>query len=554
MERQPLIIIVSLLVVVAILAGLTAVYAIPAIIAPQRTISVKLWYTPSHYGSTERDVATILASNLNEVPGLEVSLDSTDWATYIEQFVAGRMGMFLLGWYPDFIDPDNYLEPFLGTEGAKSLGSEYDSELMNEAILRQRGLDQYSDERDDLLLTIQEALANEAVYIPLYQATQHVVYEDDVTGIVLNPAQRFFYWNISKPGTTTLFTGTTDEIHTLDPADAYDYFSINLIEQVFDTLLTYDDKGDLIPLLAAQIPTLENGGISADGLTYTYDLKPNLVFSNGDGLDADDVAYSILRNRDIEVGGSRGDPSFLLDIIDTVEALDSDTVEITLKNPFSAFNAFMALWNTAPLHPDSFPMDSWTGEVPADMSDLVGAGPYVISEWVADQRVTLVRNDNYGDWASDRAAQMDTVTIRLLADATALRAQIETGDISVAYRTLNPEDITDLQDEAGLVVDLKGGLFIRYIVFNVQTPPFDNVNVRRAIAAAVDRQEIISTVLAGQAEPLYSMVPAGMFGHEEVFKDAYGVRDLDLAGDYLEEYFGSQGLTIFLRELAARPE
>ncbi len=555
MERQPLVIIAVLVVVVAILAALTVVYAIPAFTAPpQRMISAKLWYTPSHYGSTERDVATVLASSLNEVPGLEISLDSLDWATYIERFVAGRMGMFLLGWYPDFIDPDNYLEPFLGSEGAKSLGSEYNSTLMNEAILRQRALDQYSDERDALLHTIQEELANQAAYIPLYQATQHVVYEDDVTGIVLNPAQRFFYWNISKPGTTTLFTGTTDEIHTLDPADAYDYFSINLIEQVFDTLLTYDDKGNLIPLLAQQIPTLENGGISSDGLTYTYDLKPNLVFSNGDELDANDVAYSILRNRDIRVGGERGDPSFLLDIIDTVVATDSDTVVVTLNNPFSAFNAFMALWNTAPLHPDSFPTDSWVGEVPADMGDLIGAGPYVISEWIADERVTLVRNDNYGDWATARAAQMDTVTIRLLADATALRAQVQAGDISVAYRTLNPEDITDLQDEPGLVVDIKGGLFIRYIVFNVQTPPFDDVNVRRAIAAAIDRQEIIDTVLAGQAEPLYSMVPAGMFGYEEVFKDEYGVRDLDMAEDYLNEFFETQGLTILLRELAARPE
>ncbi len=495
-----------------------------------------------------------MASNLNEVTGLDVTLDSADWATYIEQFVAGRMGMFLLGWYPDFIDPDNYIEPFLGSEGAKSLGSEFNSTLMNDAILRQRGLDQYSDERAAVLLDIQEELASEAVYVPLYQASQHVVYEDDVTGIILNPAQRFFYWNISKPGETTLFTGTTDEIHTLDPADAYDYFSINLIEQVFDTLLTYNDKGELIPLLAEDIPTLENEGISPDGLTYTYELKSNLKFSNGDDLTADDVAYSILRNRDIRVGGERGDPSFLLDIIDDVEALDSDTVQVTLNNPFSAFNAFMALWNSAPLHPDSFPTDEWVGEVPADMADLIGAGPYTIDEWVADERVTLVSNDNYGDWAPERAAKMDTVTIRLLADATALRAQIEAGTISVAYRTLNPEDITDLQDEAGLVVDLKGGLFIRYIVFNVQIPPFDNINVRRAIAAAVDRQEIIETVLANQAEPLYSMVPAGMFGHEEVFRDAYGVRDVDMADDYMEEFFESQGLTIFVRELAARPE
>ncbi len=60
--------------------------------------------------------------------------------------------------------------------------------------------------------------------------------------------------------------------------------------------------------------------------------------------------------------------------------------------------------------------------------------------------------------------------------------------------------------------------------------------------------------MLGQAEPLYSMVPIGMFSHREVFKDAYGDHDLALAEDYLDEYFASRGLTIFLRNLAARPE
>ncbi len=191
------------------------------------------------------------------------------------------------------------------------------------------------------------------------------------------------------------------------------------------------------------------------------------------------------------------------------------------------------------------------------MPNLIGAGPYKISEWVTDERVTFERNDNYGDWATWRAAKMDTVTIKLLADASALRAQIETGSaaggISVAYRTLDPADINDLKTAAGLTVELKGGPFIRYIVFNVQTPPFDNVNVRRTIAAAIDRQEIVDTVLLGQAEPLYSMVPLGMFSHRDVFKDAYGVRDLDLAAESLEEFFASQGLTLFFQGLVARP-
>lgn len=550
-----MIIIVALIVVVIVLGALTAVFAIPALLPPSRTVTVKLWYTPAHYGETERDVATVLQSALNEVPGLQVTLDSADWATFVNQFAAGRMGMFLLGWYPDFWDPDNYLEPFLGSEGAKSLGSEYDSELMNDAILRARQLDQYGADREAVLTDIQKELAKQAVYIPLYQGTQHVAYQTGVTGIVLDPLQRFKYWNISRAGVTELFTGTTDEIVTLDPADAYDYFSISLIEQVFDTLLTYDDNGDLVPLLAKEIPTPENGGISPDGLTYTYELKSGLKFSNGDTLTADDVAYSILRSRDIEVGipPRRGDPSFLLDVIDTVQAVDDDTLTVTLKFRFSAFNAMMALWNTAPVHRDFFPMNAWTGDVPADMQNLIAAGPYKVSAWAVDERVTLVANENYGDWATWRKPKTSTVTIRLLATASALRASLEAGEISVAYRTLNPEDIVDLQGKAGLTVDIKGGPFIRYIVFNVQTPPFDNVNLRRAIAAAIDRQQIIDTVLAGQAEPLYSMVPIGMFSHTDIFKDVYGDKNMQLAEDYLEEYFASRGLTIFVRELAARP-
>ncbi|MFQ5907875.1 MAG: ABC transporter substrate-binding protein [Thermoplasmata archaeon] len=537
MERNAWIIIAALAAVSIILAGLLAaslvglIGGVPEKI-PKR-LSLNLWWPIAHYGDTEPDIAAILESSLEATGRIDVTLQSAEWATYVDQFSNSQMGMFLLGWYPDFFDADNYIQPFLSTGGAASLGSDYSDPLMDLAILNSRT--SFGDQRNAVFAEIQQKLAEDAIYIPLFQGNQHVVYQDDVTGVVLEPVRSFRYDQIQKPGEATLRVGTTDRVVTLDTADAYDYFSVELSDHIFEKLLDYEPgTANLIPSLAMEVPSTANGLISADGMTYTFNIRPGVTFHDATALDAAAVAFSLNRARTLG-----GDPGFLLDIISDVQATGPMEVTVTLNNPFTAFNALMAFSVAAIVSPTAYPSDDFRSGLDANVP--IGTGPYMLESgnYQADQRATLTRNPNY--WGTP--AKHATVQVNLISDATALKTQIETGQIHVAFRTLNPADLLDLQTRAsslGLTVEIGTSPFIRYIVFNVLTPPFDNVWVRRAIAAAVDRGEIVAQVFEDLAFPLYSMIADIFDESTAAFLAEYGpTPDIAQANGYLDNYFDS---------------
>src|SRR5256885_17253072 len=156
-----------------------------------------------------------------------------------------------------------------------------------------------------------------------------------------------------------------------------------------------------------------------------------------------------------------------------------------------------------------------------------------------------------GDWSSDVCSSdlsvpiIGTVNIKSESTATQLKNDIVAGAIDMAYRTLNPQDITSLQIQAsslGLKVDFGASPQFRDLVFNVKTAPFNNVLLRRAIAYAVDRSLIINSVFNSQVGPLWTMIPTVMNYSIPVFQLIYGsVPNLTQAGNLLSQY----GLSIF---------
>ena len=257
------------------------------------------------------------------------------------------------------------------------------------------------------------------------------------------------------------------------------------------------------------------------GKEYIVKLRPGLYFADGTPVTAHDVVRSIDRVARIE-----GDPAwFVLDILDDWKAVDDNTVKFTLKEPFAFFPAIMAVPPYFPVHPAYKP-----DEIDSDQT-AGGVGPYKITKWTRDVELTLEANP-YWFAGMPRTNQ---VIIRFYKDATAMRMALEAGEIDIAWRTLRPTDIEDLKKKAGIrVLEAPGGA-IRYIVFNMHIPPFDDVRVRRALAAALDRRAICDKVYLGTYEPLYSMIPMGMWSHKDSFKEKYGERNLDLAKKLLEE-------------------
>lgn len=296
--------------------------------------------------------------------------------------------------------------------------------------------------------------------------------------------------------------GVTDKVTDLDPSNAYDFFTWEILSNVMEGLVKYKPGTDeLIPGIA------ESWTVSDDGTVWTFKLKKNVSFCDGRSLKAEDVVRSIERVMSIN-----GDPAWLVtDFVANVTALDDYTVRFELATPASYFLAVAATPPYFPVHP------SYPNEIVSDAT-WGGAGPYCIAEFKRDEYIVLKENQYYhGDKPKTKE-----IVVKFYRDATSLRLALENGEVDIAWRTLRPQDYIDLQKNPNLVVKSIPGTFIRYIIVNVKMSPVDNVLVRKAIAAAINRTEIASTVFYDTMSPLYSLVPVGMWGHVDAFKNAYG--------------------------------
>ena len=155
------------------------------------------WWTPDHYGPTEGDVASVIKQALEETGVIEVNLQSAEWATYTDYFGPGTMPVFLLGWYPDYLDPDNYTSSFAECDASEDIGIFYCSEEMDDLLLSAR----YStdmNEREQLYEELQELWTTEVPTIPFTQGLLLVVTKPEVSGVTLDPTLFLHYFTLSK--------------------------------------------------------------------------------------------------------------------------------------------------------------------------------------------------------------------------------------------------------------------------------------------------------------------------------------------------------------------
>ena len=194
------------------------------------------------------------------------------------------------------------------------------------------------------------------------------------------------------------------------------------------------------------------------------------------------------------------------------------------------FPSLLATVPYYPLNPNIYPADKIvTNPEELKGGKLVGLGAYKVASFKRDQEVVLEVNPNY--WGAK--PKNDRVVIRYFADATTMRLALEKGELDFAFKSFNPSDIDDLE-KSKKIQTIKGqGPYIRYLCFQCKTPPFDNKIVRRGIAAAINRPDIIKKVYLGQNEPLYSMVPMGMWTHTNNFQYDVGDANMGLSKNSL---------------------
>ncbi len=154
-----------------------------------------------------------------------------------------------------------------------------------------------------------------------------------------------------------------------------------------------------------------------------------------------------------------------------------------------------------------------------DSDEVIGSGPYALSQFIAEQQAVLEANPEYLGTRSGKANQ---VIVKLYTDPCSLRSDIGTSQVDVAWRTLSPTDLADLGTTDGLSVLEGDGSEFRYWVWYLDNPEPGELAVRQAASYLIDRAEITQDAYDGTTTPAYSLVPPGFAGQKESFKEMYG--------------------------------
>ncbi|HUT87134.1 MAG TPA: ABC transporter substrate-binding protein [Candidatus Heimdallarchaeota archaeon] len=317
-----------------------------------------------------------------------------------------------------------------------------------------------------------------------------------------------------------LIMGTTDRVTELSFANAYDAFTWHVFRHTSKALVQLNDA-----TLALEGSIAESWDISADGMVYTFQIRPGITFWDGEKCDAHAVKWSL--DRTLRLEGPEGGVSLIKPYIDTIEVVDDLTVKFNLTMPDAIFLMRMTDMIAPSLiySPKSSPENEFAN------GRFAGTGPYELIEYVPDQHVILKAYEGY----FGPAPKTKNVIEKMYTDAATLRAALEAGDVDFVYRTLAPQDIEDLKDNPDVVVKFfPPSPGVRYLLFNIPTPPVDNPLVRQAICYAVDRDAICSQVFGGAVDPIYTMVPMvdpPFFGAIPVFPE----RDLEKAVELLKK-------------------
>lgn len=302
-----------------------------------------------------------------------------------------------------------------------------------------------------------------------------------------------------------LTIGMQQEPPVLDPtADATAAIATITAHNIYESLVSVDPRGAIVPALA------RSWTVSDDGLTYTFALHAGVTFHDGAAFDASDVVYSFTRAMDASSANHQRQ-SFAA--VAAVEALDPLTVQVTLTQPDAFFLFNMAQATASIVDPAS---------AETNPTNPVGTGPYRLADWARGDRLTLEAFPDHRD-AADVA--IPRVTFRFVADPAAAVAALLAGEIDAFPGIPAPETMAlfEADPRFNTVVGTTEGEVI--LALNNARPPFDDIRVRRAIAHALNRQEIIDGAYYGYGTPIGSFFAP----HHRSYEDLTGLYPHDPA-------------------------
>lgn len=296
-----------------------------------------------------------------------------------------------------------------------------------------------------------------------------------------------------------------------------------LLYNVYETLVKLDGEGNIDPLLASEWT------MSEDNTVYTFTLDKGARFASGTDVTAEAVVASFERNR------SEAATDQIMgkwQVVDTIEAVDEDTVEITLSQASNQ-------WLYEMTGPAGIVTDP-TGD--ADLNTTpAGSGPYEFAAWEEGSAIELVANDGY--WGTP--PRFDSVTFRYYADPNAMNTAMLSGQLDIISNLTVPQAIEQFADETAYTVH-EGTTDGEVVLgFNHRTPALQDLRVRQAINHAIDREALIDAAWGGKGTLIGSMVPPTDPWYEDL-SDTYPY-DPEKAKALLAEAGMASGLSLRLR-------
>lgn len=355
-------------------------------------------------------------------------------------------------------------------------------------------------------------------------------------------------------GVGDLVISEAADIVSLDPHGNNDVPSSNVRNNIYETLVYLDGDMEVQPRLATEWEEV-------DDTTWEFTLKEGVTFHDGSEFNAEVVEANLDRVLDPAVASPR---MFLYEMITDVEAVDDYTVQISLEYPFAPILAHLAHDGGGMLSKevidadyeaaladageemsveDYYELREEGGDAHQEVADAItestgdhvaenaiGTGPFTLESRSAGEEVVLANNADYHD--EESAAELDSVTFKVVPETAARIAEIETGTSHVAGAT-EPTNVERIESHDAIELDQTPSLGLSYVGFNVEKEPLDDPLVRQAISHAIDREAIIDGIYEGVGTPAEGPLAPGVFGYDESVE---GIQyDLDRAKELMAE-------------------
>ncbi|GAA0135903.1 oligopeptide ABC transporter substrate-binding protein OppA [Paenibacillus sp. YSY-4.3] len=348
----------------------------------------------------------------------------------------------------------------------------------------------------------------------------------------------------------TLRVNLSAEPPTFDPAQAQDSQANTVLKTMYEGLARMDEHGQPIPAAAEKW--------DVDGTKYTFHLRQDAKWSNGDPVTANDFVFAWERVLSPNTqpaapyayqlyylkNGQEYNEGKITDFSQVgVKAVDEYTLEVELVAPTPYFLGLTSFYTYYPVHQSVKDDAKWA----VDASKMIVNGPFTLTSWIKGQTIEVSKNENY--WDKD-SITLNKITMSLVNSGATELTSYRNNELDRAGHP-NGEIPTDqipiVQKELKDEYKVKGIASTYYYQFNLTAKPFDNAKIRKAFAMAIDRQIIVDKVTLGGQIPAFGFVPPGIKGINDEFraenKDDFFTENVEEAKKLLEEGMQEEGYT-----------